>query len=154
MIAQNVREGCRNVNGLDDTDRRLIALLRDNGRMPSATLARHLGVSRGTVQNRLDRLVEAGVLLGFTVRLSGEAEAAAVRAIVSVEVRSADMRAVVASLRRMPEVGRVWSTNGRWDLVAEINAGDLAALDRTLTGIRALKAVSNSETSILLVALK
>ena len=51
MIVQNVRKGCRNVNGLDDTDRRLIALLRDNGRMPSATLARHLGVSRGTVQN-------------------------------------------------------------------------------------------------------
>ena len=142
------------MNGLDDTDRRLIALLRDNGRMPSATLARHLGVSRGTVQNRLDRLVEGGVLLGFTVRLSGEAEAAAVRAIMAVEVRSADMRAVVAALRRMPEVGRVWSTNGRWDLVAEINAGDLAALDGTLTAIRALKAVSNSETSILLSALK
>ena len=154
MIVQNVREGCRNVNALDDTDRRLITLLRDNGRLPSATLARHLGVSRGTVQNRIDRLVEAGVLLGFTVRLSGEAEAAAVRAIMAVEVRSADMRAVVASLRRMPEVGRVWSTNGRWDLVAEINAGDLAALDATLTAIRALKAVSNSETSILLAALK
>lgn len=141
------------MNGLDDTDRRLIALLRENGRLPSATLARQLGVSRGTVQNRIDRLVEAGVLLGFTVRLAGEAEAA-VRAIMAIEVRSADVRAVVASLRRMPEVGRVWSTNGRWDLVAEINTGDLAALDATLTAIRALKAVANSETSILLAALK
>ena len=141
------------MNGLDDTDRRLIALLRDNGRLPSATLARQLGVSRGTVQNRIDRLVASGVLLGFTVRLSGEAEAA-VRAIMAIEVRSADMRAVVAALRRMPEVGRVWSTNGRWDLVAEINTGDLAALDTTLSAIRALKAVSNSETSILLAALK
>jgi DNA-binding Lrp family transcriptional regulator len=139
---------------LDDLDRRLIGLLRDNGRMPSATLARHLGVSRGTVQNRLDRLVESGVLLGFTVRLSGEAEAAAVRAIMAIEVRSADMRAVVAALRRMPEVGRVHSTNGRWDLVAEINTDDLAALDATLSAIRVLKAVSNSETSILLAALK
>jgi DNA-binding Lrp family transcriptional regulator len=141
------------VNRLDETDRHLIALLRDNGRLPTATLARQLGVSRGTVQNRIDRLVAAGVLLGFTVRLSGEAEAA-VRAIMAIEVRSADMRAVVAGLRRMPEVGRVWSTNGRWDLVAEINAVDLAALDATLTSIRALKAVSNSETSILLSALK
>lgn len=141
------------MNGLDDTDRRLIALLRDNGRMPAATLARHLGIARGTVQNRIDRLVADGVLLGFTVRLAGEAEAA-VRAIMAVEVRSADVRAVVAALRRMPEVGRVWSTNGRWDLVAEINTGDLAALDATLTAIRALKAVSNSETSILLSALK
>ena len=121
--------------------------------MPTATLARHLGVSRGTVQNRIDRLVAGGVLLGFTVRLAGAAEAA-VRAIMAIEVRSADMRAVVAALRRMPEVGRVHSTNGRWDLVAEINAHDLAALDRVLTAIRALKPVANSETSILLAELK
>ena len=54
----------------------------------------------------------------------------------------------------MPEVGRVHSTNGRWDLVAEINTRDLAALDRALGAIRALKAVANSETSILLAELK
>jgi DNA-binding Lrp family transcriptional regulator len=138
----------------DDLDRRLIGLLRENGRMPSATLARHLGVSRGTVQNRLDRLISAGVVLGFTVRLADEAGGAAVRAIMSIELRSADMRAVVAALRRMPGVGRVHSTNGRWDLIAEIATGDLAALDRTLTEIRALKPVANSETSILLSALK
>ena len=76
------------------------------------------------------------------------------RAIMAIEVRSADARAVVAALRRMPEVGRVHSTNGRWDLVAEINADDLAALDRVLTAIRALKPVANSETSILLAELK
>ena len=130
------------------------ALLRDDGRLPSATLARRLGVSRGTVQNRIDRLMAGGVLLGFTVRLRGEAAEAAVRAIMSIEVRSADVRAVVAALRRMPEVGRVHSTNGRWDLVAEINTDDLAALDRALAAIRALKAVANSETSILLSELK
>ena len=142
------------MQSLDETDRRLISLLSDSGRMPTSTLAHHLGVSRGTVQNRIDRLVSAGVLLGFTVRLAGVAEAAAVRAIIAIEVRSADMRAVVAALRRMPEVGRVHSTNGRWDLVAEINTGDLAALDRALSAIRALKPVANSETSILLAELK
>jgi DNA-binding Lrp family transcriptional regulator len=142
------------MTGLDDIDRGLIALLRDNGRMPTATLARQLGVSRGTVQNRIDRLVASGVLLGFTVRLSGDAEGAAVKAIMAIEVRSAETRTVVAALRRIPDVGRVYSTNGRWDLVAEINTGDLASLDRTLSEIRGLKAVANSETSILLSALK
>jgi DNA-binding Lrp family transcriptional regulator len=139
---------------LDDIDRRLLALLRNDGRLPAATLARHLGVSRGTVQNRLDRLVVAGVILGFTVRLQTDAEGAGVRAIMSIEVRSADTRAVLAALRRMPEVGGVHSTNGRWDLVAEIATPDLAALDRVLTEIRALKPIANSETSILLAALK
>jgi hypothetical protein len=50
--------------GLDDTDRRLIQLLRADARLPAATLAKHLGVSRGTVQNRIERLRSAGVLLG------------------------------------------------------------------------------------------
>ena len=139
---------------LDDTDRELIALLRNDGRLPGATLARRLGVSRGTVQNRIDRLLAGGVILGFTVRLASEGDGAGVRAIMAIEVRSADTRAVVAALRRMPEVGRVHSTNGRWDLVAEIATADLAALDRALSGIRALKAVANSETSILLSELK
>ena len=139
---------------LDDTDRELIALLRNDGRLPAATLARRLGVSRGTVQNRIDRLLARGVILGFTVRLASDGDGAGVRAIMAIEVRSADTRAVVAALRRMPEVGRVHSTNGRWDLVAEIATADLAALDRALTGIRALKAVANSETSILLSELK
>lgn len=138
---------------LDDLDRRLIALLRNDARMPNATLARFLGVSRGTVHNRIARLEAAGVILGFTVRLGAD-EAPAVRAIMAIEVRSSDTRAVVVALRRLPEVTRVFSTNGRWDLVAEIDAGDLANLDRTLTTIRALRAVANSETSILLAEMK
>ena len=142
------------MNGLDDLALRLMGLLRDDARLPTATLARRLGVSRGTAQNRIDRLMRDGVLLGFTARLRSEAARGAVRAIVSVELRSADMRAVIAALRRMPDVGRVHSTNGRWDLVAEIDTATLASLDATLTAIRALKAVANSETSILLSELK
>ena len=94
------------------------------------------------------------MILGFTVRLPSDAAGAGVRAIMSIEVRSADTRAVVAALRRMPEVGGIHSTNGRWDLVAEITTPDLAALDRVLTEIRALKPIANSETSILLAELK
>ena len=63
------------MTGLDDLDRRLIGLLRDDARLPSAALARRLGVSRGTVQNRIDRLIASGVVLGFTARLRGDAEA-------------------------------------------------------------------------------
>ena len=69
--------------GLDDTDRRLIQLLRADARLPAATLAKHLGVSRGTVQNRIERLRSAGILLGFTVRLRGDVASAAVRAVTT-----------------------------------------------------------------------
>ncbi|WP_075217451.1 Lrp/AsnC family transcriptional regulator [Mongoliimonas terrestris] len=135
---------------LDETDRRLIAELRDDARLPAATLARRLGVSRGTVQNRIDRLVAAGVVLGFTVRVRGDVEAGRIRAITALEVRSADLKLVIAALKRLPDVARIHSTNGRWDLVVEVNAGDLASLDRTLHDMRAIRGVSLSETSILL----
>lgn len=142
------------MSGLDDTDQRLIGLLRDDGRLPNATLARILGVSRGTVQNRIERLLRDGVLLGFTVRLRSDEGLGKVRAMMAIELRAADARAVVAALRRMPDVRRIHSTNGRWDLVAEIDTADLATLDAVLTAIRALRAVANSETSILLSDLK
>jgi DNA-binding Lrp family transcriptional regulator len=135
---------------LDATDRRLIELLRDNSRLPTATLARYLDVSRGTVQNRIDRLLKNKVLMGFTVRLRDDVDTGSVRAITSLEVRSSDNKSVLSALKRIPEVSRVWSTNGRWDLVAEIRTGDLTTLDRVLTEIRTNRAITHSETSILL----
>ena len=135
---------------LDETDRRLIEMLRDDGRLPTATLARRLGVSRGTVQNRIDRLVANGVIQGFTIRLQGDVDTGLIAAITSLEIRSSDHKPVIAQLKRIPEVARIHATYGRWDLIVEIRTRDLASLDRVLTAIRIIKAVSASETSILL----
>lgn len=134
---------------LDELDHRLIALLRADARASAVHLAAQLGVSRGTIQNRIDRLLRQGVIAGFTVRLRSELESG-VRALTSLEIRSENERAVRAALKKLPEVRRIYSTNGRWDLVAEIGAADLAALDRVLGAVRAIKGVAHSETSILL----
>lgn len=139
---------------LDDIDRQLIGLLRDDSRLPTTTLARRLGVARATVQNRIDRLMETGVILGFTIRLRGDAETGQIRAITALELRAGDKNAVVAQLKRMPDVARIHSTNGRWDLIVDLNTPDLATLDRVLHDIREIKGVSLSETSILLSGLK
>ena len=135
---------------LDAVDRQLIEQLRENARLPTATLAKRLGVSRGTVQNRIERLQQAGLLLGFTIRLRGDGEAGMIRAITALELRSGEAKATIAALKRSPEVSRIYTTNGRWDLVVELRAADLAELDRVLTEIRAIRAISHSETSILL----
>lgn len=140
-------------DSLDETDRRLIEALRADSRLPAATLARRLDVSRGTVQNRIDRLVKEGVILGFTLRLAEGAEAG-VKAIANLELRGTDHREVARELRRSPEVTRIWSTNGRWDLVIEIAAPSLAALDAVLTRMRGIKSISHSETSILLAEMR
>lgn len=138
----------------DDLDRRLLALLREDGRASTAALAERLKVSRGTVQNRIDRLQRSGLLVGFTIKLRNELENSGVRAITMIELRGGASDAVIAALRQIPEVVQVHTTNGRWDLVAEIHTGTLSEFDRVLRELRALKGVANSESNLLLAAYK
>ena len=135
---------------MDDTDRRLIAALRDNARLPVATLAQLLKVSRGTVQNRIDKLTAEGVIVGFTVRLKPEAEPQRVRAITLVAVDGEHAAAVIKALRGIPQVQALHTTNGRWDIVVELGVDSLEAFDQALQRIRLIKGISNSETSLLL----
>jgi DNA-binding Lrp family transcriptional regulator len=135
---------------IDDLDRRLIALLRANGREPVVTLAQTLGVTRATVNNRLRRLLDSGVIVGFSVRVQEAAEATAVRAITLVAVEGRDARDAIRSLRGIPEIAALHTTNGRWDLVAELSCEDLTSLDAALGTIRSIDGVRDSETSILL----
>jgi len=135
---------------MDDLDRRLIGALRADGRAPLAKLATILGVARATVQNRLDRLISEGTVLGFTMRVRQTDEAAAVRAIMMIEVVGKNTAAVVRALRGAPEVEALHTTNGSWDLVVELQAENLAEFDRVLTFIRSIDGVSSSQTSLLL----
>lgn len=139
---------------MDDTDRALVALLRENARMPVAALAQALGVSRGTAQARLDKLVERGIVLGFTLRLRPDADPRRVRAVTMVAVEGERTAAVLRSLRGMPEVAAIHSTNGRWDLVVELATEDLAAFDAALQRVRLVRGIANTETSLLLSTYK
>lgn len=138
----------------DELDRRLLALLREDGRASTAALAERLKVSRGTVQNRIDRLQRSGLLVGFTIKLRNEVEGSGVRSITLIELRGGASDAVIAALRQIPEVVQVHTTNGRWDLVAEIRTETLGEFDRVLRELRALKGVANSESNLLLAAYK
>jgi len=135
---------------MDDLDHRLIALLRADSRSPTAALAKALKVSRGTVQNRIDRLRASGVLLGFTVRLSAEDDPASVRAVMTIIIDGGRMAAVQRALSGVPSVTATHTTNGRWDLVAELEAADLPAFSASLDAIRAIEGISATETSLLL----
>ena len=135
---------------MDSQDHRLISLLRENARLSVAQLAKLLKVSRGTVQNRIDRLVEQRVLLGFTVRTTSEAAAHRVRAVMLISVEGDRSDAILSMLRGYPEVRALHTTNGRWDIVAELGTDTLEAFDEALRGIRTIKGISNSETSLLL----
>jgi DNA-binding Lrp family transcriptional regulator len=140
--------------GLDDIDRELIALLRDNARTPVVALAKQLRVARGTVQNRLARLEREGVIVGYTVRLRPAAEAQRIRALMSVAIDGDPSNEVLRALRGHPNVVALHSTNGRWDLVAELRADTLEAFDRVLNSVRQIPGIANTETSLLLSTYK
>ena len=137
---------------MDDTDHRLIALLRQDARLSVAALAARLGVSRGTVTNRLRKLEDTQVVVGYTVRLRPDAEPDRIRAWMGVLVDGNQTRAVVASLLGEPGVEALHDTNGRWDLLAELRAESMAELSRVLDRVRLIKGIANTETSILLAS--
>ena len=135
---------------MDDTDRQLISLLRDNARASVASLAKVLRVSRGTVQNRLGKLEADGTIVGYTARLRPQAEAHQIRALMTVAVEGNRISPVLSALRGDPAVSALHTTNGRWDIVAELRADSLEAFDRVLGRIRLLEGIANTETSLLL----
>jgi DNA-binding Lrp family transcriptional regulator len=139
---------------MDDTDRKLIALLRSDARAPVASLAKSLGVSRGTVQNRMARLSSSGTIVGYTVRLKPDIEEQRMRAFMTVAVEGNQVDAVIRAMRGEPAVAALYSTNGRWDIVAELRADSLEGFDRVLARIRLIDGISQTETSLLLSTFK
>jgi len=133
---------------LDELDHRLIALLRQDARLPAATLAHKLGVSRGTVTNRLRKLEDGGVIVGYAVQLRPEERTDEIRAWMGILVEGNQTRTVIASLLGEPGVAALHDTNGRWDLLAELRAASMAELSQVLERIRLLKGIRSTETSI------
>ena len=133
---------------MDEIDHQLLSLLRQDARLPVASLAGKLGVSRGTVTNRIRRLEDASVIVGYTVRLRPDVRQSQIKAWMSIAVDGNQTRTVIASLLGEPGVATLHDTNGRWDLLAELRADNLQDLAKVLERIRLIKGISNTETSI------
>ncbi|MBS1304130.1 Lrp/AsnC family transcriptional regulator [Loktanella sp. SALINAS62] len=135
---------------MDDLDNRLILALRRDGRAALQTLAADLGVTRATVKARLDRLQAGGEIAGFTVLTRADVAPHPVRGLMMLEVTGRGADKVSRQLRALPAVARVHSTNGTWDLIAEIGTASLESFDAVLSAIRRIDGVTRSETSLLL----
>lgn len=116
-----------------------------------ATLAHRLGVSRGTVTNRVAKLEAQGVIVGYTVRLRPDVKQDQINAWMSIAVEGNQTRRVIAELLGEPAIAILHDTNGRWDLLAQLRAENLAEMSKALERIRLIKGISNTETSIHLV---
>ena len=135
---------------MDEIDRQLLALLRINARTPVATLAKKLQIARGTVQNRMSKLEREGVIAGYSVRLKPEVDEHRIAALMTIAVEGNNADKVLRTLRGDPAVETLHTTNGRWDIVAELRADSLEAFDKVLGRIRQVEGIVTTETSLLL----
>ncbi|WP_133489416.1 Lrp/AsnC family transcriptional regulator [Aliiroseovarius marinus] len=133
---------------MDDTDRELLAQLESNARLPVATLARRLGLARSTVQARIERLEEKGIIAGYALRLGDAARGDRIRATVLISIEPRSTPAVLARLKTLTQVEAAHTASGRWDMVLQLAAPSTALLDEVLDAIGEIDGVKGSESLI------
>jgi len=135
---------------LDEADRRLLALLREDARRPTAELARRLGVARTTVVERMKRLERNGIVAGYTVRLASRVQGRMLRVHVLLSVDPKKGEAVVAALRDIPQVRGVWAISGAFDSLVFVEGDSTEEIDRVLDAIGNLPGVGKTQSSLVL----
>ena len=135
---------------LDTTDERLLALLRDDARMPVTALAKVLKLSRAAVYTRLNRLQKQGPIQSFTVKLSSDYDRRLIRAHVMIKVLPKLSRATERQLAAMPALTALYTVSGEHDLIAMVEAEDVGRLDGLIDAIGSLEGVEKTVSSILL----
>jgi DNA-binding Lrp family transcriptional regulator len=135
---------------LTAADEALLALLREDARASTAQIARRLGVSRTTVQSRIEKLERQGTISGYTVRVHDAVEQAYIRAHIMITVLPKQMPQVVKALQAIPELRELHSVSGPYDLVALGAAATVSELDVLTDRIGALDGVGRTTSAIVL----
>lgn len=138
------------VKGLDAHDRRLLSLLREDARLPTAALARALGVARTTVVQRLKRLERDGIVGGYTVRMSARMQANVLRVHVLLSIDAKKGDAVIGGLRGIAQVRAAYAISGAFDVLAFVECESTDEIDKVLDKIGALPGVQRTQSSLVL----
>lgn len=135
---------------LTSKDEQLIAMLRQNARQPVATLARQLGVSRTTVQDRLRRLESSGVIAGYALKLSKDIASRGIAAMVTISVEPRKQVEVAKLVSKLQQVETLHTVSGKFDLVAMVKTLTAEDMDKTIDHIGAIGGVREIETAVIL----
>ena len=135
---------------LSENDQRLLNLLRENARASTALIARRLGLSRTTVQSRIERLEREGVIAGYTVRVHDDYERSRIRAHIMIAVHPRQAAQVAAALNAMPELRALYSVSGPYDLIAICSVPAVEDMDTLTDRIGAIDGVERTTSSIVL----
>ncbi len=133
-----------------DADQALINLLRVDARSSVSELARRLGVSRTTIQDRIARLENRGVIAGYTVRLGADHARSGMAAYVMISIEPRHSAAIVSALKKMPAIDCLQTVSGKVDLMARATTRSPAELDQLLDRIGELEGVVKTESALVL----
>lgn len=131
-------------------EQKLLLLLREDARMSVSDLARALNLSRTTVQNRIAKLENQGVIKGYSVELGGEYLAELISAHVLIKVNQPLTHTINNALEKLPSVTELHAISGEYDLIAVIKSESLSQLNQTLDFIVELEGVVRTNSSVIL----
>ena len=135
---------------MNKKDQELIAVLKRNARISVSDLARHLNLSRTTVQQRLKKLEESGTIAGYSVKLGDNTKASQIQAYINLVVSPSEGPAVVTQLERYAQVEALYTVSGKIDFVALLSVDTPTELDEVLDNIAKIKGIKSTETAIIL----
>jgi DNA-binding Lrp family transcriptional regulator len=132
---------------MDDLDREILDILRADARIPYTEIADRIGTSEGTVRNRVERLIEDGIIERFTV----STRTGNIKAMIEVSVDvNVDTHGVTDRMADWPEVDFVWQVSGEEDIVLVVDTADTAAVNDLITQARELDDVVSTKTRLIL----
>ncbi|WP_169988939.1 Lrp/AsnC family transcriptional regulator [Microbispora sp. H10836] len=135
---------------LDALDSRLLTTMRANPRIGLTELARLLGVARGTVQSRLDKLTARGVISDFGPTITTEQIGYPILAFASLQIAQGKLTEAVRWLDGVPEILEVYGTSGQADLLCRVVARSTPHLQEIIARILASPAIQRTDTTIAL----
>ncbi|MFT4719658.1 MAG: DNA-binding Lrp family transcriptional regulator [Candidatus Azotimanducaceae bacterium] len=138
------------INIMNYMDQQLISSLREDARRSTSEIARRLGVSRSTINSRIRRLEETGVILGYTVMFGDDYARRQVEAHVLIVVNQKLTGRTYLELRDLPQVNALYAVSGDYDLMAEIAAESTAEISQVLDRIGNLEGVERTNSSLIL----
>jgi DNA-binding Lrp family transcriptional regulator len=132
---------------MDELDREILSILREDARTPYTEIADAVGTSEGTVRNRVEQLIESGVIERFTVATRTGNIKSMIELSVDVNVDTGEVSERIAE---WPEVDFVWQVSGEEDIVLVVDCADTDGVNDLITQARELEEVVNTKTRLIL----